>query len=272
MTRRHLLFAGGGVLAGNVLYAVSLERWRIQTTTTRISLPGLGAAGRPLRLLHLSDIHQIPAMSWNYLHHVIDLALATKPDLIALTGDFIDHPSQKYEPEYAAALRRFSRAAPTFAILGNHDGSPFRQHGRATVDRTLSQAEIRVLHNENVSVLGGRLTLAGVADLWSQQYDADRAFDGIATGAPVIFLNHNPDGKDLAAHCPWHLMLSGHTHGNHLRPPFVDSNQWAVVRDLRFIKGHHHWNGRQLYVNRGIGGLHGIRYNCPPEISLHELV
>jgi predicted MPP superfamily phosphohydrolase len=268
MTRRHLLVGTGSVLFGNAFYAISLERWRIETTTTRFKLRGLT---QPIRLLQLSDIHQIPEMSWNYLHHVIDLALATNPDLIVLTGDFIDKPSQRYESEYAAALRRLARRAPTYAVLGNHDGSPFRAYGRETVDRTLSQAEIQVLHNENLTVLDGRLALAGVADLWSRQFDPDRAFDGIASDVPAIFLNHNPDGKDLAAHCPWDLMLSGHTHGNHLRPPFVDSNRWAVVRDLRYIRGRHEWNGRQLYVNRGIGGLHGIRYNCPPEISVHEL-
>ena len=69
---------------------------------------------------------------------------------------------------------------------------------------------------------------------------------------------------------PWDLMLSGHTHGGQLWIPFIGA-PFAPVRDKRFVKGLVRWQNRWVHVTKGVGNLHGMRLNCPPEVSLLTL-
>ena len=69
------------------------------------------------------------------------------------------------------------------------------------------------------------------------------------------------------------LMLSGHTHGGQLVLGRIgDWNFSPVLPFELYHNGHYEHEGRQLYVNRGAGGWMPVRINCPPEISLIELV
>lgn len=66
-------------------------------------------------------------------------------------------------------------------------------------------------------------------------------------------------------------MLSGHTHGGQIVVPLLGWRPFAPVRDLRYVEGLHEWSGRQIYTTRGVGNLHGLRFNCPPEVSVLEV-
>jgi predicted MPP superfamily phosphohydrolase len=82
-----------------------------------------------------------------------------------------------------------------------------------------------------------------------------------------ILLNHNPDAKDLVRSYEWDLMLCGHTHGGQVCLPFIGA-PFAPVRDKRYLHGLYAWNKRWLHISSGVGNLHGIRFNCRPEVSL----
>ncbi len=115
------------------------------------------------------------------------------------------------------------------------------------------------------------IRFAGVGDLWSDDVDADLAFANVPADDPAILLAHNPDTKDLLADRPWDLMLSGHTHGGQVVLPIL-GERFVPVRDKRFIAGLKQWNGRQVYVTRGVGNIDGVRVNCRPEVSVLDLV
>ena len=65
-------------------------------------------------------------------------------------------------------------------------------------------------------------------------------------------------------------MLSGHTHGGQVLIPLV-GERYAPVQDKRFVAGLKRWEGRQIYVTRGVGSLAGIRFRCRPEITVLDL-
>jgi predicted MPP superfamily phosphohydrolase len=65
-------------------------------------------------------------------------------------------------------------------------------------------------------------------------------------------------------------MLCGHTHGGQCQIPFVGA-PFAPIQDLRFLEGLQPWNDRWIHVTRGVGNLHGLRFNCRPEVNLLNL-
>jgi predicted MPP superfamily phosphohydrolase len=63
-------------------------------------------------------------------------------------------------------------------------------------------------------------------------------------------------------------LLAGHTHGGQVRyPPFFNTPHGSV-RDRRFLRGLHEWQGRQLYVNQGLGNIYGVRFACRPQVAI----
>ena len=270
MTRRKLLYS---FFAAPLLYPCYWEpRW-LDVTHRRVRLPGFRPA-QPIRVLHLADLHASIFVPLSMIDHAITLGLATRPDLICVTGDFITLREGFDASLYARVLRRLSAAAPTFAVLGNHDGGNWSRyhHGFAdhtVVDRILEDASIELLHNRpaRAEVRGSRITLAGVGDLWSHEVQPARAFAGVTLDSPVLLLAHNPDTKDRLRTYPWHLMLSGHTHGGQIIVPF-EGQRYAPVSDKRYVAGLKPWGARQIHVTRGVGNLGGVRFRCRPEVSI----
>jgi uncharacterized protein len=98
-------------------------RW-LELTRRTVPLKGVRS---PVRVLHLSDLHWSYSVPLSIIEHAIGVGLAGKPDLICVTGDFITRGSAFAAKDYASVLKRLSAAAPTFAVLGNHDGGLWTQ-------------------------------------------------------------------------------------------------------------------------------------------------
>lgn len=277
MSRRQFLLSLSGLGLGLTGYGHFLETEWLELN--RVTIPLWNDGGTPVRVLHLSDLHASAYVSYDYLADAFAMGLAERPDLIVLTGDYVTHRLDEAD-RYAALLTRLATAAPTVAVYGNHDGGRWavRRGGypdTGAVGRLLRTAGITVLENTGTTLrIGGRvLRLVGTADLWSGRFDPDSAFgpDDGAGDETVILLAHNPDSKDRLRDRPWRLMLSGHTHGGQIRLPLLDTAPFAPVRDGRFVEGLHEWEGRWLYVTRGVGNVRGFRFNCRPQVSIVTL-
>jgi len=275
ITRRRMMALGSaGAIAFGVGYARVLEpRW---LAVRRVSISLGLASQRPVRIVHLSDLHWSDVVPRSVVASAVEQAVAAKPDLVCLTGDFITAGDGRSWDGYAEMLRRLTAAAPCVASLGNHDGGQWSaarggQHDIRPVTELLEKANVRILVNQAYDGPGG-LRLVGLADLWAGNFAPEVAFDRSETDASrkTIVLAHNPDTKDRINHYVWDLMLSGHTHGGQVVVPFYGP-PLAPVRDLRFVAGLKSWNDRQIYVSRGVGNLQGVRFNCRPEIAILEI-
>ena len=275
ITRRSLLpILGGGLAAAS--YPCYIEpRWLDanvrHVAITRVRLP------HPVRILHLADLHASVFVPLDLIDSAITAGLAMRPDLICVTGDFITFCDDFSFEDYARTLSRLSKAAPTFAVLGNHDGGPWSAKHRGNpdskmVEALLENSGIRLLRNESerVRVSDLSLSLAGTPDLWQEKIDPRRTFADVHETEPVVLLAHNPDTKDVVAKYPWDLMLSGHTHGGQVVLPGLGVC-FAPVNDWRYIAGLVPWGERQVHVTRGVGNFGGVRFQCRPEVNLLEL-
>jgi uncharacterized protein len=276
-TRRKFLTTMGCCVAGGGLYTRVIEpHWlTIGRHTVRL---GRSPGKQPLKILQLADLHASHVVSLDFISEAVRMGLELQPDLICLTGDFITH-GYKALDGYAEVLRPLADGTPTFACLGNHDGGLWasRRHGYKTTNRVrevLDEAGVTLLHNSalTVQVRDSKLRLVGLGDIWAGEMQPMIAFASNDPSADAtVVLSHNPDTKTYLKPYPWDLLLSGHTHGGQVKLPFIGAPV-SSVKDRRFMEGLHPWEGRWIHVTRGVGNLLGIRFNCPPEVSLITLV
>ena len=258
-------------------YAFGVEPNWLERTFHRVKLPCKNLTSG-VRILHLSDLHASPAVPFSLIEKSVELGLEAKPDVICLTGDFVTDASiltKRSMHGFFGACRVRRQYSPAWAIMTEAHGvtGPAGFKDTSVVRALLSAGNVPLLHNrsEVVRVRDQSIRFAGVADLWSDDVDGDLAFANVSADDPAILLAHNPDTKDVLADRPWDLMLSGHTHGGQVVLPML-GERFVPVRDKRFIAGLKQWNGRQVYVTRGVGSIRGVRVNCRPEVTVLDLV
>ncbi len=276
ITRRQFVAGAFGVAAmgsGGAFYARYIEPRMIRRRVLKVRLNGKEPR-EPLRVLHISDFHLSRYVPLSFIAAGIHKGLSLRPDLICVTGDFIT--KHLFDEEaYRRELARLPAYAPTFASLGNHDGGQWAlvrggYRDGSAVRRLLEDSGIRVLHNDSgtFDVRGQTVRITGLGDDWAGDLNVSRAFSfDPSPGERHIVLSHNPDTKRFLKDRAWDLLLCGHTHGGQVRIPFVGA-PILPVHDTTMYEGLHEWEGRVIHITRGIGNLHGIRFNCPPEVNL----
>ncbi|HLA78680.1 MAG TPA: metallophosphoesterase [Vicinamibacteria bacterium] len=230
-----------------------------------------------LRLLHLSDIqtHRVSG----YEERVVSRAMALGPDLIVLTGDYIQPrlaPTRSQaRNDLKALLRRTGFGAPlgVFAVRGDVD-IDWPEVLEGTGARLLSDSSNRI------ALPGGvHLTITGLAPGTSRGHGGER-LKALLRGAPRddlrLVLGHNPNfvrhlgGTGLAD-----LALAGHTHGGQVVLPWLGAPYTKTRLPARYASGLHDYQGIRLHVSAGVGMERGtapqIRFLCPPEICLLEI-
>ena len=223
--------------ARTVAYARLVEPTWLEWTERSCTIPALTD---PVKLVHLSDLHASRDVPMSLIENAIQMAIDSNPDPICVTGDFVTNSRGFDSREYGAILSRLSRKAPTFAVLGNHDGGLWSStrggFAGSRQDRQDGGAPgIELLANRTVQVNCG-LQIAGMGDLWAGDANPQHAFQDAEPDLPTVLLAHNPDSKKIAATYPWRLMLSGHTHGGQVVAPILGFCP-APVEDRRYIRG-----------------------------------
>jgi predicted MPP superfamily phosphohydrolase len=260
------------VLATVEVDALYIEPFHL--TETELQLPGPAfAAGRPLRIVQLSDLH-IEGITQRE-REMIARVDALAPDLIVLTGDYV-HLDRLNSPgalkDTRSILSELHAPLGVFAVQG-------------TVDRENVLAEIfaglpvTLLRNEvyRVPLAQGNLYLLGL-DFSTGKHNPEiltRLMASLPSDAYTILLYHTPDLIREAADAGIDLYLAGHTHGGQIRLPFYGALVTFSKYGKQYEMGLYHVESTYLYVTRGIGmeglGLPRVRFLCPPEIVVIEL-
>jgi len=240
-----------------------------EITEIDIWLRRLSAAHDGLRIVHLTDLHHSLFTPLEEIQRAVHLANRLRPDLVALTGDYVTL-SPDYIWPLAQAVGKLRARLGVFAVLGNHDF----QVDPDEVTRALRAQGVRVLRNSHYAlrIRSATLWLVGVDDLWWKADDLGAALDSVPSRDPKILLCHNPLGIHAASERSVDLVLSGHTHGGQVRLPVVGSVYGRSKLGKRFVEGWNRLNGTQIYVSRGIGKvLVPLRVGCPSEIACLRL-
>ncbi|MHC4471410.1 MAG: metallophosphoesterase [Planctomycetota bacterium] len=279
MSRRRFLLrallAAFGLGVAGVGYSTLLEPHWIMVTRRRIRIPGLAPPLVGRTLAHLTDLHLGIAPA-HYVERCVDRTLELRPDMIALTGDFVG--TNRIEEAEAAAriLGRLAAPLGVYAVSGNHDFGVYRAGAPTSEPLVLGLLEeegVRILDREAIPFEGegSRTWLVGLGDLWAGRCRVEETMSRLPRDEPRIVLSHNPDSIPRIAAAGADLVLSGHTHGGQIDIPVLGPPR-LPVRLRQYYSGLYRIGDRtRLYVSNGLGYLIRVRFNARPEIALHTL-
>ncbi len=283
----------GTVAAGaaTVAYAALIERrhWTLRTAT----LPVLAPGAKPLRVLHLSDLHMMPGQTakQRWVNGLADL----NPDLVVNTGDNLAH--QHAVPSVLRALGPLLDKPGVFVFGSNDYYAPKPKNPVRYLTRSrkrirgvpLPWQDLRAAFVEHgwlnlthvrrgFMVAGQAIVAAGVDDphLRRDRY-AEIAGQPDPGATLRLGVTHSPEPRVLDAFTQdgYDLVLAGHTHGGQLRLPGYGAIVTNCELDRSRARGVSRWGSHAwLHVSAGLGTspYAPVRFACPPEASLLTLV
>jgi predicted MPP superfamily phosphohydrolase len=274
MNRRRFLRGALGCALGVPLAGAAYGRaeasW-VGVTRHTVPVPRLPAPFAGLKVALLTDPHHGPFNSLALIREAVAQVNALSPDLIALSGDFIQGPRRSYIRPCFRALAELRAPLGVFAVPGNHDHNygNYREVRRAMRDHGLLDVTNA---GRWVEAAGSRLRVCGVDDLWHGRQDLKAALGDLGPDDAVLLLSHNPDYAERLTDRRVGLVLSGHMHGGQIVIPGVGYHRIPSRYGLKYLEGLVQAPCTQVFVSRGVGtvGL-PFRFGCPPEVNLLTL-
>lgn len=246
---------------------VVLQRYSLQ-------LPKFPAGLKELKIAQISDTHLGAYFSLAQLKGVLSRLQAEKPDMLVITGDFIDDLQLLEE-----AVEELAKAADSFPLgiyfcWGNHEY--FKDIWR--IRRALAGSPIEVLENSSRKIQAGEgfFHLAGVDYPWAKDKEEQealgssylkKAVQGISKDAFIILIAHHPHflSHSFKARIPF--TLAGHTHGGQLGL----FGKYPLPPLYEYMRGIYERDGCFGYVSVGTGHWLPFRLGCPAEAVIFTL-
>ncbi len=259
-----------GVGAVGTAEAHAAEAGELTQRVHRVAFRGAQdwTAHSRVRVAQLSDVHVGFGTPVETLLAAQRMAHAAKPDLLVLTGDYLNRSLAELDNlrDWIAGLPR-----PIVATLGNHD----HWSGAVGIRRMLEQQGVLTLANEHAELdFGGRrLTVVGIDDGFTRRDNPEKAFAHVALPDRALVLSHEPRTADRIGLHGGRLVLSGHTHGGQVAVPGV-TGALARLIGMRYLAGWYQAGDAQLYVNAGVGTsvrVPRVGAQAMPELSVFEL-
>lgn len=268
--RRNFIRTGVIGAAASLAYARYVEPTRLTVSRRDIHIPKLPDALDGLVVAQLTDFHYEPDQQAELIAEAVAATNAARPDIIALTGDYITSSPSVFAP-LMALLSGLKARHGIYSTLGNHDG----WHGQlGDFQKGFRRAGFEFLLNQGtcIDIRGEKLRIVGTDSVWSGEVDAPACYRG-HRGEPVLALVHEPDVFDsLTDRYPVSLQLSGHTHGGQCRVPFIGYAPVTVRYGRKYIYGEFAKGDSRLFVSRGLGTVGTpVRFACVPEVAILTL-
>ena len=260
--------AGAGALAA---YAFLVEpRW-LQVTRPKIHVRGLHPALEGFRIALLTDMHAGGGTPLSTIRRASRAAVAERPHLIALTGDFAADDAPSFNP-VLEALSPLRAPHGVWAVPGNHDYTVGIEQWHREVARYPSIGNLT--NAARIERVGeARLCVAGVDD-WSRGEPRMDVLPPPDERDFTLLLAHDPDQAEQARRVcdAVDLIVSGHTHGGQVRLPWVGALRNPAQRDDLYEEGLRRRPWTQVYTSRGVGTVHiPVRFLCRPEVAMLTL-
>lgn len=249
------------------------SNYRLTVSEYTIESSHLPEAFQDYRIVQLSDLHTKQFGKDN--RRLVEAVRKLSPDLIALTGDFIESPEGISVTRQL--IQQLSPIAPVYFTSGNHD---WASGAIRDLRKAVTESGGTYLSNEAVELSknGESILLAGVEDPNSlaDMIKPDQLLRKIAQQSPeafVVLLAHRNDFLTRYPDLECDVIFTGHGHGGVLRLPFIGG---LIGTDLDFFpeydSGVYSGSRYRMVVSRGLGDAPVFpRFLNNPELVLVTL-
>jgi predicted MPP superfamily phosphohydrolase len=239
---------------------------KVEIRHNRVAVPRLPAAFDGFTILQLSDLHV--EISEAAMERAVTLLKGVSYDVCVLTGDYRGRTWGPHAATLAGMAKvRAGLTGRIYGVLGNHD--------TIRMVPGLEEMGIKMLLNESEVIERGgqRIHFAGIDDAHFYRMDnIEKAAAGIPHDAFSVLISHTPEIYRQAAHADFNLLLSGHTHGGQICLPGGIPITLDSVLPRFMGSGPWKYHDMMGYTSVGAGSsVVPVRFNCPPEITLHHL-
>lgn len=244
----------------------------VEVNTISVSFANLPDAFEGFKIVQISDFHN--AEYGNHNAALIADVAEEAPDMIAITGDFVDSDRTDVQLalDFADAL---SKIAPCYYVTGNHEAR-LSFHDYKKLEDGLRALGITVLRNDATIVEkeGASIAIIGLDDPNFGRRIISQTIDGLSGDNDFsIVLSHRPEYYDIYSTSEANLVLTGHAHGGQVRIPFL-GGVLAPGQGFfpKYDAGLYKEGEFAMVVSRGIGNSAiPVRVNNQPEIVVIEL-
>ncbi len=238
-----------------------IEPMHLETTHVSIKSKKLAPGTKPIRIVHITDLHCSFAPGVDaQLPTVID---KLRPDLVVFTGDAAN--DKVGVGKFIDLMKQLATIAPTYCVRGNHD---YKEESRSLYDK--SDARFLDEGEEARWVRGVYVWIAGIG------VGNDSHIEPVLSRAPAdaftIFLYHYPVGLRAAVSHKIDLFCGGHTHGGQIRLPWYGAILTNSELGKEFEYGLYKVADTSIFISRGVGMIGiPVRFLAPPEVAVIDV-
>ncbi len=229
-------------------------------------------------IAQISDFHNNKYKKLN--NKLIDNLKLIKPDIIVITGDFIDsrHTDVNISIKF---IKDIKELAPIYYVNGNHES---RIEDYKLLKEKLIENDVIVLENDikEIKYKDNIINIIGINDPRFVVDNKDKEKEAIREELNsinydkyiyTILLTHRPEYIDEYSKENINLVLSGHAHGGQINIPLIGPlyapNQGFFPK---YINNIYKINNTNMIVSCGIGNsLMPFRINNKPELVIVQL-
>ncbi len=208
---------------------------------------------------------------------LLEMVRTCAPDLIAITGDFIDcrNPNVDISMKF---IEGAVKIAPVYYVPGNHERWVWSEYRELCQRMEAAGVHLIADRQETISYNGEKIVCMGVKD--PDFYDGSGSAQEVKIMREnirqfayeqedfTLLLSHRPELYEVYKEEKIDLTLSGHAHGGQFRLPLIGGlaapNQWIFPK---YDAGLFSEDLCNMIISRGIGNsIFPLRFMNPPEI------
>lgn len=244
--------AGATVLALLAVFLLwgSRNAWSTVVRSHRLKVDKSIGTSVPLTVAVASDLHLGNIVGNRHLRRMVSEINAMNPDIVLLAGDVLDDSIEPFiRNGMDQQLKQLKARYGVYAVLGNHEyyGGSIAQYTEVMKNIGIKVLQDEVVETSGVYVVGRKDKTAEAMEAGGR-LSVEALLDGLDRTKPIIMMDHQPTGFELAARAGVDVLLSGHTHRGQIAP-----NHWITRRLFELDWGYLLKDKLHVIVSSGYG-------------------
>lgn len=206
------------------------------------------------RIVQLTDTHIGATMDGVKFSEYMEEINKYNPDLVVITGDFVDDDTKYNELiDACEGLSKLKAKYGVYYVFGNHDKAYFdlREFKTDDLRRELEKNNVVILEDEVVEVADNVVVVGRQDKTEEDRKSMSSLVSSVASDKYMIVLDHQPNDFENERKAQADLVLSGHTHNGQIFPVGIFIR---LVHMFDRTYGYEKRDNTNFIVSSGMGG------------------